>query len=248
MKKVNTFFITTSSKNAMIFESLIPETISVYLSWIFVLLPVIVIGFFVLKYVLKKIFPGLTVVFYFLIPTYLISIILVLVIGVDKLNYYALVDFSIFIYFLCPPLVWDTLFGKGIAEEDVLLVTTTTFFIVCLPLWVVTRSSTGTRLKEGEKRFTLRRLFAAWIIVTIMGFGMPHFYSFIFIFLLEHSFLGISFLIWTAIFVAIIIVIRIAVGKLKKKNTQMMPKKKLVECELINGELICPEDRNEVRW
>lgn len=235
-------------KNIMIFQAPIPETLQLYLSWIFVLLPVIVVGFFILKYVLKKVFPGLAIFFYFIIPTYLISIILVFAISVKKLNIYALMKFPLFIYLICPPLVWDTLFGMAIAENNVLLVTTATFFIVCLPLWVATRSSAGTKLKEGEKRFTLRRLFAAWIIVTIMGFGMPNFYSFIFTFLLEHRFLGINLLLWIAIFIAVIIIIYIAVGKIRKKDTQMMPKKKLVECELIDGELICPEDRNEIRW
>jgi hypothetical protein len=155
---------------------------------------------------------------------------------VEKLNDYSVFDFSSVVFYLCPPLVWDAIFVMGIEEEKLSLVLLSLFFIIFLPVWVASKTSAGTNKDDGgDKKFAfIKRLISVWVIVTIMGVGMTNFYTYIFLFLINTAFLGISLIFWIAIVIALIIVIYLLIKRWRREHDPENG------CQLIDGEWVCP--------
>ena len=220
----------------MIFQdSVVPDVVWTGVQWFLSIIAIVIIGYLALKWGLLKSFPALKKFFYFLVPTYIFGAILTVAIGVDDLNKYTMIEFPSFVFYLCPPLVWDSMFAMGIVEENVLLVIVSTGAIIFLPIWLAIMSTSGISKEEGEdkgKKRALKRFISAWIIISIMGMGLPNFYSFILSSLINVNLLGISLLVWILIAIAIVAIIIFLRRRRKGKGEN--------ECQLIDGEWVCP--------
>lgn len=214
----------------------VPSIVWTGLQWILSIIAIAILGFFLLRWVLKKSFPRTRKIFYFLVPTYIIGAILTTTLGNDKLNEYAVFEFSSTVFYLCPPLVWDAIFAMGIEEGKLSLVLLALFFIIFMPIWVAIKTSAGVdNGEDGKKKLGfIKRLISAWVIVTIMGVGMTNFYTYIFLFIINTVFLGISLIFWIAIAAALIILIYMLVRRWRREHNPENG------CQLIDGEWVCP--------
>jgi len=213
-------------------DAQVPDVIWTGLQWVLSAIAIAILCFFLFRWVLKKSFPTLRKVFYFLVPTYIIGAILVVAIGNEQLNQYTLFEFDNFVFFLCPPLVWDAMFAMGIDQNKISLVLVSLFFIVFLPIWVAMKTSAGNN--ESEKKYAfVRRLVSAWVIVTIMGMGMANFYTYIFTWMTTYSFLGIAVIFWILIITVVFIVMYYLYKRRKKDKGEG-------GCQIIDGEWVCP--------
>lgn len=221
----------------MLLEAEVSNTIWLTLQWILAMGALIFISLIILKWVLKKSFPRMRELFYFLVPTYIAGAIITIAIGYQRLNEHTMFPFPSFVFYLCPPLVWDALLAVGLAEENILQIIVSLFFILFMPLWFALKTSAGLNKEEEEesKLNFLKRLASAWIIVTIMGIGMPNFYFYIITSLVITNILGISLIIWTIIAFIIIVMVFFLIKKHKFKNDH--PDN---GCQLIDGEWVCP--------
>jgi hypothetical protein len=188
----------------------IPEFLQEVLQWTLTIVPIAVLGLLGAKWavtwIMKKAFPSLTGILYFLIPTYLVCGVLVISIGERALNAHTAIDLSMVVFLLLPPLVWDALFGMGVVEGRLDLLFLSVFFIVAMPLWIAAKTTVGFEAgpeedKSGRPLFA-KRVIGAWVIVIIMGLGIPNFSTFIFERLLAFSLLGLNGIFWAVAAVA----------------------------------------------
>lgn len=211
-----------------------------FMQWGFIIILVIILIIIVSKWGLKKAFPKLTNLFYFIIPTYIINFILVSVLKTDEINEYTIFEFPSVALYICPPLVWDALFGMGMAQERFELLFVATFFILFIPIWIAWRTSSGVTVKNSQDNnlriLFLKRLACAWMIVVIMGLGLTNFSLFILDFLVINEILGLSLVFWIAMGSLVIIILVYFMQK-RKKDKNIQP-----ECEWIDGKWVCSDD------
>jgi len=220
----------------MILQDGLLETI---MQWGFIIIIILILAIILIKWLLKKSFPSIIGIFYFAIPTYIVNTIIVASVGSETLNQYTIFELPTIALYLSPPLVWDALFAMGVSDGRIDLMMVATFFIVFLPIWIALKSSVGINPEKDRKYLKLKKLVSAWIIVTILGLGMSNFYLYILNFLITYQFLGIGLIFWISIAFAIILII--LWWRKKRKQSKWSPENDS-ECQLINGEWVCPYD------
>lgn len=220
-------------------ESGMEDTLSSIMQWGFIIIVILILVVILIKWILKKSFPSLMSLFYFAIPTYIVNTIIVASVGNETLNYYTLFEMPSFALYLSPPLVWDALFGMGMAEDRIDLLGVATFFIVFLPFWIALKSSAGVNESQVEKGLKWKKLISGWVIVIILGLGMHNFFLYLFILLIETKLLGLGLIFWIAIIVAVVLLL--IFWKRRRDKNNWSPEND-PQCQFINGEWVCPYD------
>jgi hypothetical protein len=208
------------------------------IQWVLAIVPLAALIYLGGKWALKKGFPSLMPLLYFLVPTYLISVVLTVSVGPEELNAYCSLDLSAAVFLLSPPLVWDALFGMGVAEARLDLAFLSVFFIAFLPAWLALKTTVGVPGTEDgdlDWRVAGYRLLGGWVVVIIMGLGMPNFFAGIFTLLTSFEILGINGIFWVCLG-ALAAFCALAFWRLKSRGEKNGEEK---VCEIIDGREVC---------
>jgi len=216
----------------------IGNLLQTFMQWGFVVIIIVVLVGILMKWGLKKIFPSLVSLFYTLIPTYIINAIVVIALKGEVLNQYAVLKFPYFGYFISPPLVWDSLFGMGLAESRIEILILSSFFIAFLPPWLAWRTTLGLSEEGTKNHLFIKRLLCAVMVILVLGLGLPNFTTYILFILVDIKFLGMNLLFWIIIAIGIFLTVFFLVRKFKRRKM-----KNETECELINGEWVCDVEK-----
>ena len=222
---------------------------------IFWILPFVVIGYFVVKWATKDLRAAIIRFVTLLIPVYVVGIFVILANPLPAYVPYLVIPISPLVLYFDPPLLWDVQFQLAIDQGNVIGVAFSAIMITFITFWFAyliwsshsmrasltmkksavddARPSRKRRL-DGVKVFLLS-LVASMSIVLILGLGMTHFLSWIFLFLFLLMFNPIGMTIITILLVAIFAFIAYKIIK-HKKSTKL-------RCEWVDGIEVCTEVR-----